>query len=255
MKFARPGSKPRQSSLVGRRKGCEPRSRKPVMAEPHSLLTDIYVRLLAAFGPQAWWPAETPFEVMVGAILTQNTAWRNVEQAIENLKARECLDPRRLLSLAEAELGSLIRPSGYYNLKARRLRAYLEFFVARYGGSVARMSSRRAPELRQELLAVWGVGPETADCILLYALGAPTFVVDAYTRRVFSRVGLVDESIGYDELQSLFLDTLPENIQMYKEYHALIVVLGKDICKPKPRCDRCPIRPVCGFGDGVRGED
>ena len=151
----------------------------------------VFKRLREAFGPQAWWPAQTPFEVMVGAILTQNTAWTNVERAIANLKASGALEPGALVRMPHGELAALIRPAGYYNVKARRLKAFLDYFVGRYGGDPDRMRARPAAVLRPELLEVNGIGPETADSILLYALKKPCFVVDAYTRRIFVRLGMV----------------------------------------------------------------
>ena len=200
---------------------------------------------MSAFGPQAWWPADTPFEVMVGAILTQNTAWTNVEQAISNLKSAENFGPKGLLQMPDGKLAAAIRPSGYYNLKARRLKAFLEYFVGRYAGCPDRMQAVPVARLRLELLDVKGVGPETADSILLYALGKPTFVVDAYTRRIFSRLGLVGADVDYHDLQANFVRYLPQTAQIYNEYHALIVALGKDVCRPKPSCNRCPLLEMC----------
>ena len=211
-------------------------------------IIDVFDRLLKAFGPQHWWPGRTPFEVMVGAILTQNTSWKNVEQAIANLRDSGRFDPFRLHGLPTEELARLIRPSGYYNLKARRLQAFLAFFVSRYRGSASRMAAQEASALREELLAVSGIGPETADAILLYALGHPEFVVDAYTRRIFSRLGLADENVDYHELQAGFLRALPQEASLYNEYHALIVVVGKDVCRPRPHCAVCPLITLCPAG-------
>lgn len=203
----------------------------------------IYQKLYSCFGRQHWWPAQTPFEVMVGAILTQNTNWANVEKAIRNLKARRVLFPRGLYGLSEKQLAALIRPAGYYNVKAKRLRELLKFLFREYQGSVRKMFSVEAGHLRQQLLSVNGIGPETADSILLYALGKPVFVVDAYTRRVFSRHKFVSESAGYDQVQNLFMRNLKKNTLFFNEYHALIVKLGKDFClKNKPRCAVCPLR-------------
>ena len=208
----------------------------------------VFDLLYATFGPQGWWPAETAFEVMVGAILTQNTAWKNVERAIENLKSSNKLEPKALRRVSQRELATLIRPAGYFNVKAKRLKAYLDYFGSHYQGDPSKMKARSLKALRPELLEINGVGPETADSILLYALEKPTFVVDAYTRRIFSRLGLVDEKIGYDDLRTLFSDSVPKVVGHYKEYHALIVALGKDICRPKPKCEVCPLQGICPVG-------
>ena len=206
-------------------------------------LGSIYQKLYACFGRQHWWPAKSPFEVMVGAILTQNTNWVNVEKAIRNLKERRVLFPKGLYGLTEKQLAGLIRPAGYYNVKAKRLREFLTFLFREYQGSVARMFSCDTRRLRQQLLRVNGIGPETADSILLYALKKPVFVVDAYTRRIFSRHKLVSEGVGYDEVQGLFMRHLKKDTQLFNEYHALIVRLGKEFClKNKPRCEICPLK-------------
>ena len=215
---------------------------------------EAFNRLLSAFGPQGWWPAETPFEVMVGAVLTQHTAWTNVERAIANLKASGNFEPKALLQMPDGELAALIRPAGFYRVKARRLKAFLAYFVSQYSGDVEKMRAMPVSVLRPELLGVNGVGPETADCILLYALEKPSFVVDAYTRRIFSRLGLVDSGVEYHELRARFVCALPEDRMLYNEYHALIVTLGKEICRPKPRCDRCPLERMCPVGKDVRRE-
>jgi endonuclease-3 related protein len=210
-------------------------------SRPQPDLPTIYRRLLAVFGPQHWWPAETPFEVMVGAILTQNAAWPNVERAITNLKRARRLNPKAIVALSSAELQRLIRPSGFFRVKARRLRAFADYFVSRYQGSIARV--RRVPldRLRPELLAVHGVGPETADSILLYALGKPSFVIDAYTRRILERHGLITHRAGYEDVRALFENSLPRRVKLYNEYHALFVRLAKTHCRPKPHCDGCPL--------------
>ena len=209
---------------------------------------EVFRRLFDAFGPQHWWPGETPFEVMVGAILVQNTAWTNVERAIAALKASGGFAPGELAARPPEELAARIRPVGYFNVKARRLRAYLDWYLSRFGGEVASMRLVETTALRRELLGVHGVGPETADSILLYALERPAFVVDAYTRRVFVRIGLVEAGLGYDALQRCFTESLPVDVPLYNEYHALIVALGKDICRPKPRCDACPLAAACAYG-------
>lgn len=203
-------------------------------------LLKIYRTLLKHFGPQAWWPAETPFEVMIGAILTQNTNWKNVEIAINNLKKEKILSPQRLYQTKNSKLQELIRSSGYYKQKAIKLKAFVMFFLREYSGSIRKM--KRVD--RSELLKVHGIGPETADSILLYALDKPTFVVDAYTKRIGNRVGLFRFS-DYHEIKEFFEKNLPKDLEMYKEYHALLVELGKSFCKTKPACEGCPINQFC----------
>ena len=204
-------------------------------------LRTTYRKLFAAFGPQQWWPGESPFEVMVGAILTQNTNWANVERAIANLKKRRVLSAQRLFALPVKRLAALIVPAGYYNIKAKRLRSFLDFFLKRYGADIRAMRKRPIMALRQELLEVNGIGPETADSILLYALDKPIFVVDAYTKRIFSRHGLFKEDAAYDEVQAVFMNDIRPEVRFYNEYHALIVRTGKEFClKSKPRQEvRC----------------
>jgi len=206
-----------------------------------------YRLLLARHGPQHWWPGETPFEVMVGAVLTQNTAWTNVERAIASLKAADALNCAAILALADAELAALIRPAGYFNVKAGRLKALCRFLTERGVAERPQELSGQGglAELRRELLAVHGVGEETADSILLYALGQPSFVVDAYTRRAFARLGLLTGAESYREVQQHFEHHLPRELALYNEYHALIVRLGKDHCRPKPRCTDCPLNSIC----------
>lgn len=210
-----------------------------------TLLKTIYSRLAGHFGPMHWWPGETPFEVMVGAILTQNTNWGNVARAIANLKACGALDPHAMAALPEAQLAQAIRPAGYYNVKARRLRHFLDYFLATHDGDAVRMRMQPLAQLRRELLAVKGIGPETADSILLYALGKPVFVVDAYTHRVMQRHYLSAEETTYDDLQSLFQDHLPADVVHFNEYHALLVNVGKHFCRPRePKCAQCPLNGV-----------
>ncbi|MBI5183104.1 MAG: endonuclease III domain-containing protein [Nitrospinae bacterium] len=205
-------------------------------------LLNIYSDLLGHFGQQKWWPAETRFEVCVGAILTQNTAWQNVEKAIANLKKEGVLNPQRLREVSIDKLAQLIIPSGYYNIKAKRLKEFVGFLCDRYNGDLDMMFSDGVDNLRDSLLQVKGIGPETADSILLYAGYIPIFVVDAYTKRIFSRLNLVvDDDISYDELQSFFMRNLTQNVPLFNEYHALIVMLGKNYCRRKPKCDGCPI--------------
>ena len=218
----------------------ESRARRHRRADNSLTLLDIYNALYSHYGPQRWWPGDTPFEVMAGAILTQNTNWGNVEKAIANLKAAGALSAKAIHGMPEPELAELIRPSGYYNIKAKRLKAFIAYFIESYGGSVARMKGAGCERLRKEVLAVNGVGPETADSILLYALGCPTFVVDAYTKRIFSRHGFFAEDADYHDVRRFFMDNLPTDVQLYNEYHALIVRLAKDRCLKKAgRCDLC----------------
>jgi endonuclease-3 related protein len=220
------------------------------------VLQEVYRRLLDAFGPQKWWPGDTQFEVMVGAILVQNTSWQNVERAIRNLREADLLDPKALYELPEEELEDLIRPAGYYRIKTGRLRALLKFVVERYGGSLEAMFRRPMAELRQELLGVHGVGQETADSILLYAGGMPTFVVDAYTYRIFGRHGWIDLESDYRQIQEYFHDNLPADAPMYNEYHALLVNLGKHHCKKsKAQCETCPLRPMLPKGGPMGMEE
>jgi endonuclease-3 related protein len=213
--------------------------------KPHSeLLMKIFNKLYETYGPRHWWPGETPFEVMVGAILTQNTSWRNVEKAIDRLKARRLLNVKGIHRLKRKELASLIKSSGYYRIKADRLKAFVNFIVEGYGGSIEKMRRGELEVLRQELLHVNGVGPETADSILLYGLKKPIFVIDAYTKRILARHRIVLEKAPYDELQKLFMDHLPRDEKLFNEYHALLVHLGKTLCKKIPKCALCPLKAV-----------
>lgn len=214
-------------------------------------LQELFLRMFEAFGPQHWWPAETPFEVMVGAVLTQNTNWKNVEKAIGNLKAREVLSPRALHALDEETLAEMIRPAGYYNIKARRLKALVTFLMERHDGDLQNLFRERPGALREALLSVRGIGPETADSILLYAGGIPSFVVDAYTFRILARHGLCEPEGTYEELQTLFMDHLPPAPPLFNEFHALLVRTGKDFCRKTPKCDRCPVRDPGEEAPGV----
>ncbi|MBI4972345.1 MAG: endonuclease III domain-containing protein [Candidatus Omnitrophica bacterium] len=206
-------------------------------------LPSIYKKLSACFGPQAWWPADTAFEVMVGAILTQNTNWGNVEKAIDNLKKYNLLSPSRLYQISQRRLATLIKPAGYFNIKARRLRHFLDFLLQTYEGNIKYLAREDLAKLRQRLLSVNGIGPETADSILLYALEKPIFVIDAYTKRILTRHRLIKANATYDEVQDLFMKNLKTQVKLFNEYHALLVRLGKEYClKNKPRCDICPLR-------------
>lgn len=206
------------------------------------LLRNMFQAMFDRLGPSHWWPGETPFEIAVGAVLTQNTNWKNVEKAIANLRESDLLHAERLYAVPEERLAELIRPAGYFRIKARRLHAFLHFLRDECGFDMESLAERDMDELRPRLLEVKGVGPETADAILLYALNKPSFVVDAYTHRILSRHGLVSDECGYDEMRDMFMDVLPPDIPLYNEYHALIVRVGKEWCrKRKPDCDDCPL--------------
>ncbi len=209
------------------------------------IFLEIFERLYQYFGPQGWWPAETPFEVCVGAILTQNASWKNVEKAINILKEKNLLTPKALYRLSEKELSELIKPSGFYNLKAKRLKNFVNFLIENYQGDLNRMKEEDPERLRERLLQVKGLGPETVDSILLYALDKPFFVVDAYTYRILSRHGLCPEEISYEELQKLFHENLERDLELFKEYHALLVACGKNFCKKRePLCKSCPLSEI-----------
>lgn len=206
------------------------------------LLHKIFDRLLSEFGPQHWWPAKTEFEVIVGAILTQNTAWKNVRQAIEILEEKGLLGFSALFELPVEELAPLIRPSGYYNQKAKKLKAFCSHLYEHWQGDLTRFLSQDMEALRSELLSIRGIGPETADSILLYAGFHPSFVVDIYTYRIFSRHGWIYEDMGgYEELRSYFMDALEPDVAFYREFHALLVRTGNLYCRKKPLCDSCPL--------------
>lgn len=208
---------------------------------------DIYQRLMAFYGRQHWWPAETPFEVMVGAILTQGAAWGNVEKAIDGLKAAGALSPGALRRLEATELAGLIYPSGYYNAKAKKLKSLADWLEESCGDNLNRLFDGRADSLRRRLLAIHGIGPETADSILLYAAGKPVFVIDAYTRRILNRLGLKPDEDSYPAYQRLFEDNLPADVPLFNEYHALLVRLARETCRKKPLCDRCCLKGICRF--------
>jgi endonuclease III related protein len=202
----------------------------------------MYDALYAEYGPRHWWPGETRLEVIVGAMLTQNTNWKNVERAIGNLKAAGALDWHRLNQMEHAELAELIRPAGYFNVKARRLKNLVAWIVETFDGDLDAMFSGSTSSLREQLLAVNGVGLETADSILLYAGRHVTFVVDAYTARVLRRHRLIDDEADYEQIKELFEGNLPDDEALYNEFHALFVEVGKNCCRPrKPRCDVCPL--------------
>lgn len=210
-------------------------------------LIDIYNRLFATYGPQHWWPADEPFEVVVGAILTQSSAWTNVEQAISNLKAAQALTPVALHELPLERLTHLIHPSGYYNAKALKLKAFADRLHSRYNGDLRRLFTLDTATLRQELLSIHGVGEETADSILLYAARRPVFVIDAYTKRITSRLGLAPAKDSYGSFQALFAQNLPQDEGLFNEYHALLVRHGKEVCRKIPNCPHCCLRALCPY--------
>lgn len=218
------------------------------------VLLQIYERLLHHYGPQYWWPAQTRFEIIIGAILTQSVSWSNVEKAIANLKAAQALDPDVLHALPIDELARLIRPAGYYNAKARKIKAFAAHLHEHYECDLDALLSRETQALRHELLSVHGIGPETADSIILYAAGQPVFVVDAYTRRLLSHLGLASSYINYNDLQAIFEDNLPNQASLFQEYHALIVRHAKSTCRKRPLCVACPLLSICRFAQSQTEE-
>ena len=225
-----------------RRKNCSCVFRTSAIHGGRRLMA-VYRRLHTAHGPQHWWPGDSPFEIMVGAILTQNTAWTNVEKAIANLKAAKALSPSAIATAPHRRLAAWLKPSGYFNVKARRLRAFCEWLI-RQGGA-KRIARRPTEILRAELLLVHGIGPETADDILLYAFNRPVFVIDAYTRRLFRRLGLIEGGEGYEMLRKLFETSLTTDARLFNEYHALIVAHAKDVCRKRPLCGACKLGTLC----------
>jgi len=210
-----------------------------ITTEFEKFLLEVYDELLETFGPQHWWPGDTPLEIAIGAILTQNTNWRNVEKAIKNLKMRDLIDVDSLYSLPCEELSHLIKPSGFFNVKTKRLKSFIKFL--KDSGGLEKLKHLDVSRLRKSLLEVSGIGKETADSIILYALEKPIFVVDAYTRRFLIRHGIISGNEEYDDIRQLFESSLPNDVDIYKEYHALIVKLGKVYCKTKPICEGCPL--------------
>ena len=213
-------------------------------------LMEIFDRLFERFGPQHWWPGDTRFEMILGAILTQSVSWTGVEMAMAKLREAGALDPDSLRAIPQAELAGLVHASGYYNAKARKIKAFIEH-LERYDDDLDALFSQDVSSLRRELLSIHGVGEETADSIILYAAHKPAFVIDAYTRRVVDRVGLEVNGGSYEAYQRLFSDALPRGVKLFNEYHALFVKLGKDICKKKPLCIECPLDEVCDYGRGI----
>ncbi len=208
-------------------------------------LLNIYDKLMARYGPQHWWPAQEPFEVIVGAILTQSAAWNNVEKAIANLKAAKTLSPGRLSELPLPELAHLIRPCGYYNAKALKLRSFAHWLGKHFEDNLGKLFAHDIDYLRQQLLSVHGIGQETADSIILYAANKPVFVIDAYTRRIINRIGLAPTGNSYSAYQSLFTEHLPRDVRLFNEYHALLVHLAKDVCRHRPSCQQCCLNNLC----------
>jgi endonuclease-3 related protein len=218
-------------------------------------LMTIYRRLRDARGHAGWWPGETPFEVCLGAILTQNTSWSNVDKALGVLRRRGMLSYEALRRCRPAGIAPMIRSSGYFNVKARRLAAFLRFLGREYGGRVEAMAAEEPAVLRAKLLAVSGIGRETADSIVLYAAGLPVFVVDAYTRRIFARLGLLEGDEDYDTIQRIFMDRLPRDADLYNDYHAQIVLHGKEVCRTVPRCGMCVLEGTCRKAGLVGGRE
>ncbi len=209
-----------------------------------TLLKDYLEALSATLGPQHWWPARTPSEVIIGAILTQNASWTNVEKAMANLRRERLLNFRAIDRTGAARLARLVRASGYFRQKAKKLKGFARFLREEFAGSLSKMFRTPQETLREKLLGVYGIGPETADSILLYAGQKPVFVVDGYTRRILERHLLISERAGYEEIRELFENSLPRDTQLYNEYHALLVQVGKRWCRPQqPRCRDCPLQP------------
>ncbi|NLN91928.1 MAG: endonuclease III domain-containing protein [Candidatus Hydrogenedens sp.] len=211
------------------------------MKERSAILREIFDSMQKHFGLTHWWPGDSPFEIALGAILTQNTAWTNVEKALNNVKTKDWLNPRALTEAPQEEVEQVLRPSGYFRQKTERVRLFCNHLLEHYDGSMEKMAQRPFPKLREELLFLKGIGPETADDILLYACDKEVFVIDAYTRRIFSRCGLVSEKIAYHPLQTLIEDNFKKDLKDYQEFHGLIVWTAKDFCKKNPACEGCPL--------------
>lgn len=219
-----------------------------------SVLLDVYRRLLARYGRQHWWPGESKLEIIVGAILTQSTSWRSVERAIGNLKSASYLSLKGLRDIAEDELAVIIKPAGFFNAKARKIKAFVSHLWYYYDGDLESLLSKETAELRAELLSVHGIGEETADDIIVYAAGKPSFVTDSYTRRVVKRLGLAPNTDSYRAYQNLFHESLPHDAALYNEYHALLDEHAKTTCKPEPLCGACCLLDICPTGRERVGE-
>lgn len=213
-------------------------------------LREIYEILLRHFGKQYWWPGETKFEIVIGAILTQQTSWRNVEKAIRNLKKKNLLNEASLHKTNTKKIEDAIKPSGFYRIKTRRLKNFLDYLFEKYDGNLRKLLNLDKETLRRELLSINGIGKETADSIILYAAEKPVFVVDAYTHRIFNRIGIIDWT-EYEKTRNFLEKKLEKNVELCKEFHALIVQLGKNICKPKPKCDMCPLNRGCKYAISI----
>jgi endonuclease-3 related protein len=216
------------------------------MSNPKAIIAQIYNQLYQHYGPRGWWPADSQLEVILGAILTQAVAWKNVEKAIANLKEQRVLDYHALLELPQEKLADLIKPALYNRQKAKKIKAVLEFIEVEYKGSLEHMFQTPLEELRSKLLGIWGIGPETADSILLYAGNKAIFVVDTYTIRIFSRVGLVEGNVNYTQMQDFIQAHNVKQVEIYNEFHALLVALGAECCRKKrPQCFKCPLKNCC----------
>lgn len=226
--------------------------RAPMSSNPYR---DLYDRLLNSYGPQGWWPGEDPFEVIVGAILTQRTAWRNVEHAIRGLRASGLLAAAALDGASMERVAEAIRPAGFYNAKAGKLKAFAAHLMREHGGDLERLLARADDALREELLGLHGIGEETADAILVYAAERPSFVIDAYTRRLLTRLGWIAGHESYGELRKLFLDALPGDVEVLGEFHALIVRHGKAHCRADPACGGCPVRSICAAASATEASE
>ena len=218
------------------------------MQQTQEVLMEIYHTLLEHFGPRGWWPADSPLEVIIGAVLTQAVAWKNVTRAIDNLKRANLMDINIIIDIDEEDLAQHIKPALYHRQKAKKLKALMTFIATEYNGDLDLMFAESLPILRKKLLGIWGIGPETADSILLYAGDKTVFVVDTYTKRIFYRLGMVDENISYQEMQEYLQKNIPSDLYIYNEYHALLVGLGANYCKKsKPRCSQCPLLNLCKY--------
>ena len=227
---------------------------QPCASDPvpqwREFLLDVYDRLYHCYGPQGWWPGDGPLDVVIGAILTQAAAWTNVERALSNLKNADCMSLQAIHECPQDELADIVRPSGYFNAKARKLKAFAAHIIEHHGGDLGSFLARRQSELRKELLGIHGIGSETADDIVLYAAHQPSFVIDAYTRRIVDRLGFLDVTLHgrYHEYQALFHDNLPANTTLFQEYHALLDHHAKESCAKTPRCSGCCLLPLCATG-------